>query len=93
MVARAGALLPIWQHPALADAAVAGVSSWQWSETPVAFVIPSASAEAPDDAVLLQWANARLGKTQRVHSLRSIDALPRTDPSELSSIRPTRTTT
>ena len=30
-----------------------------------------------DDDALLQWANARLGKTQRLLSLRSIDELPR----------------
>ena len=64
-------------HPALADVAVVGVPSRQWGETPVAFVVRRAGHEAPDDAALLQWANAQLGKTQRLHSLRSIDALPR----------------
>ena len=65
------------EHPALAEAAVVGVPSRQWGETPVAFVVRRAGAETTDDAALLQWANARLGKTQRLHSLRSIDALPR----------------
>jgi len=65
------------EHPALADVAVVGVPSRQWGETPVAFVVRRAGHEAIDDAALLQWANARLGKTQRLHSLRSIDTLPR----------------
>ena len=65
------------EHPALAEAAVVGVPSRQWGETPVALVVRRAGAETTDDAALLQWANARLGKTQRLHSLRSIDALPR----------------
>ena len=65
------------EHPALDDVAVVGVPSRQWGETPVAFVVRRGGQEAPDDAWLLQWANARLGKTQRLHSLRSIDALPR----------------
>jgi len=65
------------EHPAVADVAVVGVRSRQWGETPVAFVVRGAGQEATDDAALLQWANARLGKTQRLHSLRSIDALPR----------------
>lgn len=66
------------EHPALAEVAVVGVPSRQWGETPVAFVVRRpAQHEAPDDAALLQWANARLGKTQRLHGLRTIDALPR----------------
>jgi long-chain acyl-CoA synthetase len=65
------------EHPAVADVAVVGVRSRQWGETPVAFVVRRAGQEATDDGALLQWANARLGKTQRLLSLRSIDALPR----------------
>ena len=65
------------EHPALADVAVVGVPSRQWGETPVAFVVRRGGQEGIDDAALLQWANARLGKTQRLHSLCSIDSLPR----------------
>jgi long-chain acyl-CoA synthetase len=43
----------------------------------VAFVVRRAGHQTPDDAALLQWANARLGKTQRLASLHSIEALPR----------------
>ena len=63
-------------HPAVADAAVVGVASAQWGETPVAFVVAAPGAEASGDA-LLAWANARLGKTQRLAALRIVEALPR----------------
>ena len=44
--------------------------------TPVAFVVLRQGQET-SEAALLQWANARLGKTQRLHAVRTIDALPR----------------
>ena len=65
------------EHATVAEAAVVGVPSRQWGETPVAFVVRRAGVDVPDDAALLQWANARLGKIQRLQGLRSIDALPR----------------
>ena len=65
------------ERAAVAEAAVVGVPSRQWGETPVAFVVRRAGVDVPDDAALLQWANARLGKIQRLQGLRSIDALPR----------------
>jgi long-chain acyl-CoA synthetase len=67
-------------HPAVADVAVVGVPSAEWGETPVAFcvlkpgVAESAAVSAED---LRQWANAQVGKTQRLHALRFIDELPR----------------
>jgi acyl-CoA synthetase (AMP-forming)/AMP-acid ligase II len=64
------------EQPAVADVAVVGMRSRRWGETPVAFVVGCAGQEVTDDAARLQRANARLGKTQRLHSLRSID-LPR----------------
>jgi acyl-CoA synthetase (AMP-forming)/AMP-acid ligase II len=65
------------QHPGVADAAVVGVASAEWGETPVAFVVPAADAPAPED--LRAWANGRLGKTQRLSGLRYVDELPRSD--------------
>jgi acyl-CoA synthetase (AMP-forming)/AMP-acid ligase II len=63
-------------HPDVADAAVAAVPSEQWGETPAAWVVPRASATV-DAETLRQWANERLGKTQRISVLRFIAELPR----------------
>lgn len=63
-------------HPDVADAAVVGVPSAAWGETPVAFVVLRDGAVAPE-AAILQWTNAQLGKTQRLSALRTIDELPR----------------
>jgi acyl-CoA synthetase (AMP-forming)/AMP-acid ligase II len=64
------------QHPAVTDAAVVGVPSVQWGETPVAFVVRRNDVPANEDA-LLQWLNARVGKTQRLAALQFIHELPR----------------
>jgi acyl-CoA synthetase (AMP-forming)/AMP-acid ligase II len=63
-------------HPEVAEVAVVGVPSERWGETPVAFVVavPGAAADA---ASIRDWANARLGKTQRLAAVELIDSLPR----------------
>ena len=63
-------------HPAVLEVAVVGVPSERWGEAPVAFVVlrPGQVVVADD---LLRWTNAQLGKTQRLASLRWLDALPR----------------
>jgi len=63
-------------HAAVADVAVIGVPSEQWGETPVAFVVRREGDSTAADA-LLRWANAQLGKTQRLARLSFIDELPR----------------
>jgi acyl-CoA synthetase (AMP-forming)/AMP-acid ligase II len=62
------------QHPAVAEAAVVGVPSEQWGETPVAFVVPRKNI---DPRELLSWTNERLGKTQRIAAVEMVEALPR----------------
>jgi len=64
------------EHPAVADVAVVGVPSEQWGETPVAFVV-AREGDAPAAAELMQWLNARVGKTQRLADLRYTAELPR----------------
>ena len=64
------------EHPAVAEAAVAGVPSERWGETPAAWVVLRPGQEVQPHAVL-EWTNARLGKTQRIASLQLIDELPR----------------
>jgi acyl-CoA synthetase (AMP-forming)/AMP-acid ligase II len=59
------------------EAAVVGMPSEQWGETPVGFVVlaPGAVEEALED--IRAVANARLGKTQRISALHAIDEMPR----------------
>ncbi|MEO7939962.1 MAG: class I adenylate-forming enzyme family protein [Burkholderiaceae bacterium] len=64
------------QHPAVADVAVVGVPSERWGETPVGFVVLRPGQSVPA-AELLGWANAQLGKTQRLHDLQLCADLPR----------------
>jgi len=64
------------RHDAVLEAAVIGVPSDQWGETPVAFAVLKPGQLVTADA-LKSWVNARLGKTQRLADLRLIDALPR----------------
>jgi acyl-CoA synthetase (AMP-forming)/AMP-acid ligase II len=59
--------------PGVKEAAVVGVASERWGETPVAFVVaPGGDAEAIRSA-----ANAQLGKTQRLAAVVLTDELPR----------------
>ena len=64
------------EHPAVADAAVVAAPSAAWGETPVAFVVMHRTGDATPEAIRA-WANARLGKTQRIARLHRIDDLPR----------------
>ena len=63
-------------HADVADVAVVGVPSAEWGETPVAFVVPRAGTDVNAEAVR-QWANAQVGKTQRLHAVRVLAELPR----------------
>jgi len=59
--------------PGVVEAAVVGVASEAWGETPVAFVV----APGGDGEALRSAANAQLGKTQRLAALVLVDELPR----------------
>jgi len=64
------------RHPAVADAAVVGMPSPEWGETPVAFVVLREHAShSPQD--IRQWTNSQLGKTQRLAALNILGELPR----------------
>ena len=62
-------------HPDVAEVAVIGVPSERWGETPVALVVPRPDAQATTDE-LREYANARLGKTQRLASVEVRPSLP-----------------
>ncbi|HEY2662279.1 MAG TPA: class I adenylate-forming enzyme family protein [Caulobacteraceae bacterium] len=63
-------------HEAVAEAAVVGAPSDRWGETPIALVVlkPAAGIAGED---LRAWANAKLGKTQRLAALELVLSLPR----------------
>ena len=68
------------RHPQVADAAVVGVPSARWGETPVGFVVATVDATRDTDAQaesIRTWANAQLGKTQRLAAVRTVAELPR----------------
>lgn len=64
----------IGQHPEVQDVTVIGIPHPKWGETPLALVIPRGE---PDAAALLEWANTRLAKTQRLAGLEFRTAFPR----------------
>jgi len=64
------------QHPEVADAAVIGIPSEQWGETPLGLVVPRPGAKVTE-VELLEWANSRLGKAQRLSGIEFRDDLPR----------------
>ncbi len=64
------------RHPDVADAAVVGVASERWGETPVAFVVLHPEASTTGDE-LLRWTNAQVGKMERLATVKVIDSLPR----------------
>jgi acyl-CoA synthetase (AMP-forming)/AMP-acid ligase II len=71
-------------HPAVSEAAVVGVASQRWGETPVAIVTlrakhpPSRASSLLQDAQQIkEWANQRLGKTQRLAAVEIVESLPR----------------
>ncbi len=63
-------------HSNVADAAVVGIASKQWGETPVGFVVAEEGVSLDLEAVKART-NAELGKTQRLSELRLITELPR----------------
>jgi len=64
------------RHQEVAEAAVVGVPSERWGETPVAFVVLRRQDALPAKA-LLDWTNGQLGKTQRLAALELVESLPR----------------
>jgi acyl-CoA synthetase (AMP-forming)/AMP-acid ligase II len=63
-------------HPDVAEIAVIAVPSDKWGETPLAVVVPRASAEI-DPAALVAWTNERVGRQQRISAVVLRDSLPR----------------
>jgi acyl-CoA synthetase (AMP-forming)/AMP-acid ligase II len=64
------------QHPGVADAAAISVPSAKWGETPLGLVVARSGAVL-SESDLLEWANARLGKMQRLSAIELRKDLPR----------------
>jgi long-chain acyl-CoA synthetase len=63
-------------HEAVADAAVIGVPSEDWGESPLALVVLKDDADI-DPLVLKDWANAKIGRMQRLIGVELVGDLPR----------------
>ena len=63
-------------EPDVADAAVIGVPSERWGETPLGLVVLGEGATRTPDEICAA-ANERLGKAQRLSAVEARDALPR----------------
>lgn len=63
-------------HPSVLEAAVVGVPSDAWGETPVAFIALKPGTDA-DPQAIREFVNGQVGKTQRLADVRVIDSLPR----------------
>jgi len=64
------------QHPQVQEAAVVGVPSREWGETPVAYVVLR-KKQAVSSEDLLQWYQQRASKIQRLSALYFLSELPR----------------
>lgn len=63
-------------HEAVCEAAVIGIPDKKWGETPLALVIPEKNSNTSPESIC-KWANARLGKAQRISRLEFVDKIPK----------------
>ena len=64
------------ENSAVTDVAVIAASSKRWGETPIALVVREESNNNSESEIM-QWANAKLGKQQRLADVIFVDELPR----------------
>jgi acyl-coenzyme A synthetase/AMP-(fatty) acid ligase len=67
----------LMKDPRVAEAAVIGVPSEQWGETPIGFVVLGPGADEAMLEDIRAAVNATLGKTQRLSALHAISEMPR----------------
>lgn len=64
------------KHPAVADAAVIGIPSDRWGETPLGLVVRHEGRDDSPEAIC-EWSNEQLGRNQRLAGVELREALPR----------------
>ncbi len=64
-------------HEAVFDCAVIGIPHEKWGETPLGLVVLRTDHAGADAEALRVWANARLGKQQRLSRVEFVPDLPR----------------
>ena len=83
-------------HPDISEAAVIGVNSQQWGETPLALVVARKEANLDSAAVsasvldvesIRGWANQKLGKQQKIAEVKQVISLPRNPNGKLEKKR------
>lgn len=67
----------LFEHPAVADAAVVGVPSERWGETGVAFVVKRPGQEV-SDTQLIAWSQDQLARFKAPSAVRFVEVIPRT---------------
>ncbi|MCP4750022.1 MAG: AMP-binding protein [Proteobacteria bacterium] len=65
------------------EATVVGIPSQKWGETPLAFVVLEKGSHGTT-AEILEWANSRLGKSQRIAEVVLREELPRSDVGKIN---------
>lgn len=66
----------VGSHADISDVAVIGIPHERWGETPLALIIP-APGTSPDPQQIMEWANQRLAKTQRLYTVELRQDFPR----------------
>ena len=64
------------KHEAVLEAAVIGVPSDAWGETPLALIVVDENTKETPESIL-EWVNARLGKSQRISRVEFRDEFPK----------------
>ncbi len=68
----------LFEHPAVADAAVVGKPDDEAGEVPKAFVVLKGGQDAPTAEALLEWANGKLARYKTIQEVEFIEAIPKT---------------
>jgi acyl-CoA synthetase (AMP-forming)/AMP-acid ligase II len=66
----------IAEHPDIAEVGVVGIPHPKWGETPFALAVPRPGT-SPDPELIREWANAKLGKHERIFAVELREDLPR----------------